>query len=269
MYNAIGLIESFLRDLQQQAFSDHEIVILDSCSTDGTSELIIEEQKKNKKIIHVRTKDKGIYDAMNNGIEKANGEWLYFMGCDDRLYNHEVLSNITPVLINQYDVVYGNVIWVPENKLEEGLCTPENLLNKNINHQRIFYRKELFRQYGGYDLQYEVASDHELNIRFFCNKSIRKKYIPLTVANYHSGGFSANKTDHRFWNNFKTIFKNNFSKHLSPEKMYSKLGWYCRYNIDQHNYRKAFVLFWDVVIHNFSPGFVLLTWQQLIQSFKK
>lgn len=253
----------------EQTFQSFEIVILDAHSTDTTVELIQKHFPDNDQIKIFIEKDKGIYDAMNRGIELAKGNWIYFMGSDDTFFNQEVLANVALHLNSEVHLVYGNVLWVPNEVLEEGICTPQLLFNRNINHQRIFYKKELFTNYGAYDLQYKVASDHELNIRYFCNNSITKKYIPLTIARYHSGGFSSNKSDDVFWNNWKTIFKYNFSKHLPQKEMYNKLGWYSRYQIDQHNYAKAFVLFCDVLVHSFSPGFVKLTFLQLIQSFKK
>ncbi|HTH31891.1 MAG TPA: hypothetical protein VL946_11145, partial [Lacibacter sp.] len=90
----------------------------------------------------------------------------------------------------------------------------------------------------------------------------------LTVARYHSGGFSSNKVDEIFWNNWKAIFRKNFSAHLPTRMMYEKLGWYCRFLIDQQKYAKALPVFLDVLFHTFSPGFVKLTTEQYFKSRK-
>ena len=269
IFNAKKYIDQFLVGLLQQTFQNYEVLFLDNYSTDGTTETIKAIQEKDSRIKLVIEKDKGIYDAMNRGIELANSQWIYFMGSDDVFFNENVLRIIAASLTNTYELVYGDVLWVPNEVLEEGVCTPQLLVNRNINHQRIFYKKELFANYGGYKLQYKVAADHELNIRFFCNNSISKKYIPITIARYHSGGFSANKLDNVFWSDWKQIFKTNFSKHLPPSEMYNKLGWYSRYEIDRRNYAKAFPLFCDALVHNFSFGLLKLTFLQLLQSFKK
>ncbi|MEQ1797230.1 MAG: glycosyltransferase family 2 protein [Lacibacter sp.] len=268
-FNAAEYLENLLPAIALQTFQQYEILILDNFSTDGTAEVIQSNQASNTRIRYVSEQDKGIYYAMNKGIEMSKGEWLYFMGSDDCFFDINVLQTISANLTANYDLVYGDVLWVPDNILESGSCKPIDLINRNINHQRIFYRKELFLQFGGYDLQYKVASDHELNIRFFCNNNIRKKYLPVTIAKYHSGGFSANKMDEVFWSNWKQIFHHNFLQHESKRESYNKLGWYCRYLIDKHQYRKAFLLFWDVFSHTGSPGFVKLTFKQLIRSFRK
>lgn len=268
VFNARKYLEQLLAHVLNQTFRDYEILFLDSYSTDGTTEILQTFQETGDRIKLVLEKDKGIYDAMNRGIELARGEWLYFMGCDDAFFNENVLQVISSQLTKENDLVYGDVLWMPEHQLEKGECSPGTLFSRNINHQRIFYRKEIFQQYGGYYLQYKVASDHELNIRFFCNTGIRKKYIPATIAKYHSGGFSADKVDEMFWNDWKKIFNENFALHLPKKLMYEKLGWYCRYLIDMHQYSKALPIFFDVFIHTFSPGFVKLTITQFFKSRK-
>lgn len=266
VYNAAAYIEQALETILAQSFGDYELLVLDAQSTDQTKAIVQQKQSKNQQIRFLSEPDQGIYDAMNKGIAHANGTWLYFMGCDDIFFDASVLEKMAAVLKTDVDLVYGDVLWVPDEVVENGECTASLLINRNINHQRIFYRKSLFQHYGGYDLQYRIASDHELNIRFFCNNNVRKQYIPVTVARYHSGGFSANKTDEVFWTNWKQIFKENFSKHLSNKLMYEKLGWYCRNLIERHQYKKAMPVFFDVLLHTFSPGFVKLTMEQYFKS---
>ena len=262
-------MEKALQNVTAQSFTNYELLILDAVSTDSTKAIVGARLPNNRRIALVSEADKGIYDAMNRGIERAKGDWIYFMGCDDELFDPNTLQTIATYLTDESDLVYGDVLWIPDNIIESGECTPLDLINRNINHQRIFYSRKLFQQFGGYDLQYKIASDHELNIRFFCNDNIRKKYIPFTIARYHSGGFSANKIDKAFWKNWKKIFRQNFTPGISTRVMYEKLGWYCRYNIGVHQYSRAFILFWDVFLHTFSPGFVLLTFRQFVKSIKK
>ncbi|HEX4958640.1 MAG TPA: glycosyltransferase family 2 protein [Lacibacter sp.] len=269
LYNAEKYLPVALEQLQQQTFTDYELLLLDALSTDGTAAIARQMMQQNDRIRWFSRADAGIYDAMNNGVAQAKGAWVYFMGCDDTFHHTGVLQDVALHLDSDADMVYGDVQWMPGGELEAGVCTPQDLLHRNINHQRIFYRRSLFEQYGGYDLQYKIASDHELNIRFFCNDAIRKKYIPVTIARYHAGGFSANKLDAVFWGQWKSIFKVHFAKHLPLKQMYEKLGWYCRYLIDQKQYAKAFPLFWDVLLHTWSPGFVWLTGKQFLQSFKQ
>jgi glycosyltransferase involved in cell wall biosynthesis len=269
VYNAGKLIQQALDSITTQTYDHYELLLLDSLSNDSCIPLMKAAEVKDPRIRLLLEKDKGIYDAMNKGVELAKGEWLYFMGSDDVFFDKNVLSNIAGFLSPEVDMIYGDSLWIPENVLEEGECSPHKLSHQNINHQRIFYRKQLFAEWGNYDLQYKIASDHELNIRFFCNQQIRKQYIPVTIARYHSGGFSANKLDEVFWKNWKMIFRQNFAAHLPQKDMYVKLGWYCRYMLDQKKYQKSLTLFCDVFFHTLSLGFVLLTSRHFFQSFRK
>jgi glycosyltransferase involved in cell wall biosynthesis len=263
VYNAEIYIKEALESLSQQNFDQYELIIIDGLSTDRTLSVIQEKLARFPKIRLLSEYDLGIYDAMNKGISIAKGEWIYFIGSDDSLNSTTVLSNVTRYLKDNVDLVYGDVLWMPGERKENGICEPANLIYRNINHQRMFYRKQLFERWGAYNLQYKIAADHELNIRFFCNDLIRRQYIPITIANYYAGGFSANKTDEVFWRNWKSIFHQNLAKHVHSRELYNKLGWYCRYQIDQKNYLKSFLLFCDVFFHTLSLGFVWLTFNHI------
>ncbi len=269
LYNSEIFVKSFLNKLLLQSFRNYELILVDGKSTDNTLK-ILKEYKSNFKNINIFSEsDKGIYDAMNKGISNAKGEWLYFMGADDSFVNENVLQNVSPFLNAESDIVYGDSVWMPENIKEEGEWTYPVFINRNINHQRIFYRKELFQQYGGLNLKYKIASDHELNIRFFCNEAIRKKYIPITITEYYSGGFSAHKIDKIFWDDWKKIVYKNFKSHLPKKVIYSSLGFYCRYCIYQKKYAKAFKNILAVFIHTKRLGFLKLMGSHFIKSLSK
>ncbi len=122
---------------------------MDGNSSDNTIELV-----KSFKDLRIRINsepDQGVYDAMNKGIEKAKGEWILFLGSDDKLYNDEVLSDIAKVLKRtNKGVVYGdaqidgNVSWAKGDKIYGGKFSLYRLLRRNICHQAIFYKRESF-----------------------------------------------------------------------------------------------------------------------------
>ncbi len=267
VFNAAAYIKAALESVASQTFSNYELLVLDACSADDTCSIVKRYQLKDKRIRLVSEKDKGIYDAMNKGVALAKADWLYFMGSDDGFYNRHVLQDISVFLSQENDLVYGDVLWVPDEIKEEGEWTHRKLLKQNINHQRIFYRKSLFEQYGGYQLQYRIAADHELNVRFFCNAAVRKLHIPLLIARYHAGGFSANKIDEVFWNDWDTIILKNFKPWLPAKEIYARLGWYCWYNIEQRHFGKAAALFLKVYLHTFSFNFVKISIAQLLKEF--
>jgi len=267
-YNAAETLEACLTSILSQTYKNFEIVVIDGVSTDNTL-VILENYSIQLPIKLVSEEDNGIYDAMNKALPIAEGEWLYFLGADDRLYDEHVLSNITSKMEDGIDIIYGNSVWWPENVKEEGEWDYRQLLKRSINHQRIFYRSNLFKRVGNYNTRYKIAADYALNIRLFCEPSVRQEYIDLPVAYYHSGGFTGNKIDEDFWNDWERISVKSFSPYLSRKEIYLRRGWYCWYNIDKKKYASAFYLFCTIYKNTFSYPFVKHTISQIKQTIKR
>ena len=263
-YNAAEIIDEALQSIKLQNFKDFEVIIIDALSTDNTVK-IASDFNSDMNLTILSEKDKGIYDAMNKGIRVSNGQWLYFMGADDRLASDDVLKNISGALNIHNDIVYGNIIWKPQNEHERGEWQPEKLLYVNINHQRIFYRKEIFGLWGNYNINYPVSADYELNIRFFTNNEIVKKYISVDVGFYNSQGYSANKIDGRFWADWATIFPLHFERHCSKKNIYGTLAIPGLYYIKNRKYIDALKIAMKHFMGTGSLGFPLLMMKNLIK----
>ncbi len=191
VYNAHTTIEASLQSVLSQRYEGRELVIIDGGSTDGTLDIIAKYQ--NKLGYFMSEKDKGIYDAMNKGIEVAKGDWFYFLGSDDVLFDNEVLSKIFERAdIDQADFIYGDVKLKSNNQLYGGSRTFASLIEKNINHQAIFYKKDLFDSVGNYNRKYKVLADYDLNLRIFENEDILKNYLPIPVCLFNDKGGASN-----------------------------------------------------------------------------
>lgn len=266
VYNAAATLSFCIESIINQTFKNVEMVIMDGLSTDGTAALVQSYAAKHSNISWRSAKDAGIYDAMNKGISVANGGWLYFMGSDDTLFDSNVLREISGYLNDDADIIYGNTLWMPDNRQEEGGWNHKQLLNMSINHQRIFYRSNLFTKSGAFNLMYKIAADYELNIRLFCDPGVKKKYINVTIARYHSGGYSANKVDEAFWDDWKNILLKNFSPYLPKKVIYNRVSWYCWYNMQQKKYGKALQLFCTIYFNVFNFSFLKHSVSQFIKS---
>lgn len=265
-YNSACTLHNTLQSISDQKLKPVQVIIIDALSKDATKEIV--EEHKHLPIIFLSEKDKGIYDAMNKGIELAREDWLYFMGSDDVLFDNFVLANIAKAIDSETDIIYGDIIWQPSGQLESGQWNFDKFLNHNINHQRVFYKSSLFKQLGNYNLKYKVAADHELNIRFFCNEAVKSKYIPIKIAYYNELGFSANKIDEAFWKDWIQIVLKNFCPHLPKKLIYKNLYWYCWHQLKLKNYKNAISLFIKIILKTKDPTFVKHTLSQTLKSFK-
>lgn len=196
-YNSEKTIASTLSSLVCQSFKNYQVVIVDGQSTDKTLSIVNDFRHEFSNIDILSEQDNGVYDAMNKGIKLSSGEWLYFLGSDDTLFDHTVLDKVyQAAILSDSKVVYGNCIvdgdtdWAKDGTIYDGYFDFEKLMNKNICHQAIFYHKSVLDQLGVYNTEYKVCADWDLNHRFFSKYNFF--FIDIVVAKFRSGGVSTN-----------------------------------------------------------------------------
>ena len=91
-YNCSKILKETLESCINQDYENVEYIIIDGASTDGTLD-IINQHSENISFI-LSEPDKGIYDAMNKGIEHATGEWIFFLNAGDKFYSNKTLSDL-------------------------------------------------------------------------------------------------------------------------------------------------------------------------------
>lgn len=163
--NAAGLRRT-IESVVSQTYTDFEYIIIDGASTDGSVE-VIREYADNISY-WVSEPDKGIYNAMNKGILKANGEYLLFLNSADWLYNNTTLEDVFK-LNRKEDLIYGDIIsYISEEEqipdIYPDQITGLRLFETTICHQSIFHKRSLFDN-DKYNENYLVVSDWEFLVR--------------------------------------------------------------------------------------------------------
>lgn len=211
-YNVEDCIRDLIESILSQTSNAYELLIVDGSSKDSTIEIVKEYQGK---LRYVSEKDRGIYDAMNKGVDMATGEWLYFIGADDTLFSHTAIEEVLPFLENKdADVVLCKI-----NSSEYGIIGSEisrKLMFKNVvNHQGALYRKTVFANYR-YNLDYSISADYDLNC-YVWKQGFNVQTTDVVFANHSFEGASgqANFKSYREEilirrNYFKSIFINAF-----------------------------------------------------------
>lgn len=206
VYNAKDLLEETIKSVISQSYKNVEYLVIDGGSTDGTIEVIKEYEKDIS--YWISEPDNGIYDAMNKGTKLAHGDYVYFLGAGDII--HDVLLDVSTLLIDGNTIYYGNVFRNDTLKVYDGKFSPLKLAVKNICHQSIFYPTKVFKQYA-YNTKYLMQADYDLNMRCYGDDRFKFQYIPITVSNYDGDGYSALNLDFPFYDDKLMIIKNNFS----------------------------------------------------------
>lgn len=197
-------IEETCESIVNQTFQDFEWIIIDGGSTDGTLKQL--EKYKNRINILISEKDNGRYNAMNKGIKLAKGEWLNFMNGGDSFKDSNTLERI---FSKNYDkkVLYGFMNLIKINGEELIHKYPENVdkaffLNHGINHQASFIKRELFKEFGLYEENYNSIADWVKWVCFSVN-GIKFQLIPEVIANFKQDGVTFNYSDEILNKNLK------------------------------------------------------------------
>lgn len=204
VFNGEKTIEQTIQSVVNQTYENVEYIIVDGASTDNTVNII---KKYEGQIDYWQSEsDKGIYDAMNKGLDLANGDFLLVLGADDILLNTSVLS-IFSSLIKNSDIsycYYGNVLRSTNMTRYDGKFDKFKIVRKNICQQAIFYSKDIYKK-NKFNLLYKYQSDYEYNIRIFS----KMRYVDLDVSVYNDSGVSSLNIDYDMKKDiYRIILKN-------------------------------------------------------------
>lgn len=188
--NAAATLGRCLKSVAIQSYPNWEHWILDAVSEDETVPIASHAAGQDPRVHVLSEADGGIYDAMNKGIRLAHGEWLYFLGADDELFDADVLASMLVPDNIDCDFLYGNVLLIPRQVIYDGPFDLTKLLISNISHQAVFYRRALFERLGGFDVRFPVQADWEFNLRCMLDTAVRFRYVETVVARYQQGGTS-------------------------------------------------------------------------------
>ena len=186
--NAGDELKHTIQSVLKQTYKDFEIVLKDGGSTDGSLNYL----PKDSRIRTVIAKDTSIYDAMNQAIQEAKGEFFLFMNCGDYFYDESVLAKCTKEMVShKADIYYGDlyrrvqkVIDVSPGEITDFVCY------RNIPcHQACIYHRNMFAK-RGYDLNYPVRADYEHFLWCKYEAGAMFYHLPFVIASYEGNGFS-------------------------------------------------------------------------------
>lgn len=208
-----SLEESVISLLRQT--ETHFSVVIISGETNGKARSVLNRLEIDERFLLIESTDNGPYDAMNLGNLISLTEWIYVLGSGDKLASERVLEKIHKVVAERSgsDIVYGNVMMRGEaegshdGQIYDWAFDYDRLLNSNPCHQAIFYRREKVMAHGGYNAEYEICADWDLNIRMW--QKARPVFTDLTVAEFQRGGMSTTIRDHKFFADLPKVWELN------------------------------------------------------------
>lgn len=193
VYNGEQTLQQTMNSVFNQTYKSIEYIIIDGGSNDGTIELI----KANEKHIDywISEPDEGLYDAMNKGISKANGELIGMINSDDwyeldaiEIVVSEYLKDTSKRIFhaNRFDVY-------PNGEKKVFAFNPSIIKFKyfamTYNHPTMFVSSKVYKDYK-YNIYLKVFSDYQFTLTSFLKNKDQFVYINKTIVNFRLGGAS-------------------------------------------------------------------------------
>ena len=193
-------VASVLRQKAKGSISIEHLLV-DGASTDGTPEWLAGQLAAGRIERYVSEPDRGIYDAMNKGINLARGKVLAFLNAGDTYTDEDLAACVLPICrgetrsvaacTNILNFEYEQFGSPDYGKLLIGMHMP-------CHHQSFFAEAALYREMGGYDTKYKCAADLDVICRMY-RKTGEPLILDSYVANFPMGGFS-DDANNRFRN---------------------------------------------------------------------
>lgn len=192
-YNAEATIEPTLRSIAEQTCKLYEHLVIDGASTDNTLQLV--NRAANKLTTIVSEPDRGLYDAMNKGLARAQGDYVIFLNAGDSFHSSDTLQLIADAAMDHDypGIIYGQTDIVNADRRRIGprhLTAPEVLEFKSmangmvVCHQAFVALRKITEPF---DLRYRFSADYEWCLRCL-KKSKRNQYIDAVLIDYLNEG---------------------------------------------------------------------------------
>lgn len=197
VYNNRDTVAHTLDSALAQDHPNVELIVIDGGSTDGTLEVL--QGYADRLAVLVSEPDRGIYDALNKGIERASGDVVGFLHSDDLLADGAVLSRISAAFADPaVDAAYGDLLYVRKDdpsrvvrSWRADAFTPARLARGWMPpHPTLYVRRSVYDQHGVFDTSYRIAADYDFVLRFFGRTKGEVRYIPEVLVKMRVGGAS-------------------------------------------------------------------------------
>jgi glycosyltransferase involved in cell wall biosynthesis len=185
-YNREQLVQTTIKSIQAQTFTDWELIIVDDGSTDNTANAI-QPFLQDPRISYVKKANSGQAASLNVGVSHAKGEFITFLDSDDEAYP-EWLATVSHEIKEDTGIACSCAI----RKFMDGSIIEEDLGEFNLFGEKmllkftcgsLFIRKELFNAIGGYDADLRANIQTDLGYRLI--DQIRKtNYQIVTIRKY-------------------------------------------------------------------------------------
>ena len=213
-YNSVNTIKNTIQSVLNQSYENIEYIIIDGQSTDGTLEIL--NQYKDQ-INFISEPDKGMYDGLNKGIEKASGDIIGILNADDFYIDKNVIEDVVKQMqVENAAALYADLYYVDAENTDDikrywksGRYKHGDFIKGWMPpHPTFFLKKECYEEYGIFNISLKTAADYELMLRMLHKHQVPSTYLNRVIVKMRVGGMSnvslmnrykANREDKKAW----------------------------------------------------------------------
>lgn len=200
-FNSGKTVRDTIESVLSQTCQDYEYIIKDGGSKDDTLEIVRSyEPKFGGRMKVISEPDKGIYDAMNKGMEAATGEVVGMLNSDDFFTSDDALQTIADAfaITKDIDATYGDIHFVKDGDLSKCVRYYSSKmfswkwmrLGFMPAHPSFYCKRAVYEKYGKFDTSYKIAADFENLLRLIFIGRIKTMYIQKDFVTMRTGGAS-------------------------------------------------------------------------------
>lgn len=196
-FNSEATLQKAIDSVASQSGVDIEHIVIDGGSRDATVDII--RRNAQRLSSWISEPDKGVYQAMNKGLQRARGDVIAFLNSDDVYSDSQVLEQVTRTMeVQGLDAVYGDVAFFRANApdtvvrvYDSGRFSPARIgWGWMPAHPALFVRREVYLRYGFFREEYRIAGDYEFVARIFKDGSLKSLHVQQVMVRMQSGGLS-------------------------------------------------------------------------------
>lgn len=212
-YNAVDDIEATMLLVLNQTYPNIEYIIIDGGSTDGTVDII--KKYADRLDYWISEPDKGIYDAMNKGIEKATGDYINFMNAGDRFENDNVIKKVVEKIDPSAVIICGKTHFKELKRDFIASPVPLTSFPRRIPycHQSCFVNTS-YHQKHPFDTSFKYCADYNFFFNTYVKEGNKIQYIDTIIAEYDASSgaskenrYKTGKEAFRIWGIENDFFK--------------------------------------------------------------
>ncbi len=195
--NSEKYLSDCIESVRRQNYKNIEHIIIDGKSTDNTIQII---NQNSGYISHwISETDRGMYDAINKGIQLATGDIVGILNSDDMFASADAVRSIVDCFENSNtESVYGDLVYVDPKDTQKIVRYWKGTGYKRSRfrygwmpaHPTFYLRRETISKYGLYENHYFTAADYEFMARYLYLHKVSSQYIDTMLVKMRTGGIS-------------------------------------------------------------------------------